>query len=187
MEFLKSILSQETYAKFLGEVKDKDVKIVNLKEGGYVDVDKYNTAIKDLEDTRSELTERSAELTKLKEVEGASEALKSKITELEESFAQKEKDYQEKLLSNQRESIVEKEILKSGAIDTVAVKAHLQDFLSEAEFADGEIKGLVEKLNEFKEEKKHLFNEVESSGVKHREPIKKDTLQDEVYKKMGVK
>src|SRR5690554_5139075 len=139
--------------------------------------------------TKKMQEEFQAELEKFKQ-EGSEEfiaELKEKYENERAELEAKISDYETELKNTQLNATLEKELLKSGAIDTVAVKAHLQDFLSEAEFADGEIKGLVEKLNEFKEEKKHLFNEAEASGVKHREPIKKDTLQDEVFKKMGVK
>lgn len=139
--------------------------------------------------TKKMQEEFQAELEKFKQ-EGSEEfvaELKEKYEKERAELETKISDYETELKNTQLNATLEKELLKSGAIDTIAVKAHLQDFLSEAEFADGEIKGLVEKLNEFKEEKKHLFNEAEASGVKHREPIKKDTLQDEVFKKMGVK
>ena len=41
MELLKSLLDEETYAQVENQLKDKDIKLVNLKEGNYVDKSKY--------------------------------------------------------------------------------------------------------------------------------------------------
>ena len=192
MEFLKELLSEEAYNKLEEELKDKDVKLVDLRQGEYVSVDKYNTAIKDLESTREELAQRTEDLSTLKDSKDVSDELKAKIEKLEQEFAEKEQKYQETLKHNEKESIFEKELLKNGAIDTLAVKAHLREFLEEAEVEEGQIVGLNEKISEFKEEKAYLFNQPNNAtGVKHPStpPKKEVTLQEDilnkVYKKEG--
>ena len=97
MDFLKDLLSEETYNTLEEELKDKDVKLVDLRQGEYVSVDKYNTAIKDLESTKEELSQRTKDLSALKESKDASEELKLQIEKLEQEFEQKEQEYQERL------------------------------------------------------------------------------------------
>ena len=187
MEFLKGLLDEETYAKVEEQLKDKDVKIVNLKEGGYVDVDKHNTTVKDLEDTRAELEDRTNKLTELGENENASKEIKEQLEKLKQDFEQKEADYKAKLIQNEIDAKVDKAVLKSGTVDEVAVKAHLQSFLNEAEYKDGEIVGLDEQLKELKENKEHLFNnETVVTGLKHKKAVKQDSVEDELRRAMGV-
>ena len=185
MDFLKDLLSEETYNTLEEELKDKDVKLVDLRQGEYVSVDKYNTAIKDLESTKEELSQRTKDLSALKESKDASEELKLQIEKLEQEFEKKEQEYQERLKRNEKESIFEKELLRNGAIDTLAVKAHLRDFLEEAEVQEGQIVGLNEKISEFKEEKAYLFNQPNNAtGVKHKEPVAKVDEKEEIKKLM---
>ena len=188
MEFLKDLLNEETYTQLQEQLKDKDIKLVNLKEGGYVDVDKYKTTVKDLEDTRLELEDRTNKLTELSNNENASQEIKDQLEKLKEDFEQKEADYKAKLIQNEINAKVDKAVLKSGTVDEVAVKAHLQSFLNEAEYKDGVIVGLDEQLKELKENKEHLFkNETVVTGVKHKKAVKADSIEDELRRSMGVK
>src|SRR5690625_3210023 len=146
MEFLKELLSEETYQKLEEELQDKDVKLANLKTGDYVSVEKYNNTLKDLDSTREELEQRTKDLTSLKENANASEELKAQIEKLEQDFEQKEQEYQQRLEQNKKDAIFERELIRSGAIDTLAVKAHLREFLEEAEVKEDEILGLGDKI-----------------------------------------
>ena len=184
MELLKGLLSEEVYAQVEEQLKGKDLKLANLKDGAYVSVEKYNTAVSDLDTTRAELTERTSDLTRLKETTGNSEELKAQLEKIEEDFKQKELDYQAKLLNNEKQAILDKQVLKSGTIDEVSVKAHLDKFLKEAEFKDGNIIGLDEQLAKLKEDKSYLFTQAQATGVKHGAPSKAEpTLHDDIMAK----
>lgn len=186
MELLKNLLDEETYAQVEEQLKDKDIKLANLNEGGFVSIEKFNRLNKDLEDTQTELKTRTEELTKLGEDSSASEELKAKLDKIKEDFEIKEQEYQERLKQNEVNSVLEKAILKSGTIDEVSVKAHLSSFLEGAEFKDGEIVGLDEQLNSLKEEKKYLFENTVGTGVKHRQPISSNepTLEEDIANKI---
>lgn len=187
MQLLKGLLSEETYALVEEQLKDKDIKLANLKEGNYVSIEKYNTAVSDLDTTRAELTERTSDLTRLKETTGNSEELKAQLEKIEEDFKQKELDYQAKLLNNEKQAILDKQVLKSGTIDEVSVKAHLDNFLKEAEFKDGNIIGLDEQLAKLKEDKSYLFTQAQATGLKHKDPVKPKTDEQLIAEAMGIK
>lgn len=179
LEALKEHLSEETLAKVEEELKDKDIKLVDLKQGGYVNVDKYNTLEKDLETTKAELDNRTADLTKLQESEGLTEELKQKLETIKTEHEQKELEYQEKLKQNQINAYVDRVVLKSGTIDDVSLKAHLQGFLKDAEFKDGQVLGLEEQVNSLKEEHTHLFGTPKGTGVKHKDPVPREQTLEE--------
>ena len=188
MEFLKELLDEETYAKVEEQLKDKDVKLADLSKGEYVSKDKYERIEQDLETTREELTERTNDLTKLSEDSNASEELKAKLKKLEYDFTTKEEKYQEQLKQNEINSTVEKAILKSGTIDEVSVKAHLTDFLKDAEYKDGSIVGLDEQLNQLKEDKGYLFEQPKGTGIKHKDALpQKQTEEEIIAQSMGLK
>ena len=178
MEFLKEVLSEETYAKFLEETKDKDLKLANLKDGGYVSVEKYNTAVTDLDTTKAELASRTNDLTKLSESAETSEATKLELERIKGEFEQKEADYQKKLETNQREAIVDRFLLEQGTIDLVASKAHLGNAIYENELKDGAIVGLHELVAQQKEEKSYLYDKTIATGKGHKKtPVEEKSLE----------
>lgn len=48
MDFLKEVLSEETYNALTDELKDKEVKLADLSKGEYVRKEKYDTDLKNL-------------------------------------------------------------------------------------------------------------------------------------------
>lgn len=108
--------------------------------------------------------------------------------EIKKQFLAEKEQLKEELTRVEKNRIIDKAILKSGTVDEVAVKAHLQSFLKEAEYKDGVIVGLDEQLKELKENKEHLFkNETVVTGVKHKKAVKTDSIEDELRRSMGVK
>lgn len=63
-------------------------------------------------------------------------------------YEQNHEQYQNTLLEAQKSHAFELAVAKSGVIDDVALKAHLQKFVEEAEFKDGKIEGLAEHIAE---------------------------------------
>ena len=82
MELLKSLLDEETYAQVENQLKDKDIKLVNLKEGNYVDKSKYESIVTELDTTKNELSQRTQDLTKLSELEGLSDKHKEELEKI---------------------------------------------------------------------------------------------------------
>lgn len=90
MEFLKEILGEELYKQFEQAVnayngneanKDKQIKLANLTEGGYVSKDKYTSLETDLSGKTSELEKANGLIEELKKSTGKDEGLQQKITD----------------------------------------------------------------------------------------------------------
>lgn len=87
MEFLKQIVSEETYLKLSQEIADynaknegKPVKLIDLSSGGYVSTDKY-------EDLQKQLNSMSKDFESLKKANKGNEDLTAQIKELQEKHA----------------------------------------------------------------------------------------------------
>ena len=96
MEFLKEILGEELYKQFEQAVnayngneanKDKQIKLANLTEGGYVSKDKYTSLETDLTGKTSELKKANGLIEELKKSTGKDEGLQQKITTYETEIA----------------------------------------------------------------------------------------------------
>ncbi len=96
MDFLKSILGDDLFAQVSEKItayngdeanKDKQVKLANLSEGGYVSKDKYTTLETDLTGSRAELEKANGLIAELKKSAGKDQALQQKISEYEQQIA----------------------------------------------------------------------------------------------------
>lgn len=186
MEFLKDYLDEETYAKVSEQLKDKDVKLANLKEGKYVDVQKYDTLTKDLETTQATLLERENDITKLKDT-GNTEQLNATITDLETKYANQKAEYEEKLAKNKLNSAIDIAIANTGTIDRVGFKAHLD--LSKISYEDDKLVGFDEQLEVIKENQKHYFEASKPTGIEmgSRIPPKEKTALEDLEARLYPK
>ena len=73
MEFLKTILSEETFNKVVEELKDKEVKLADLSKGEYVSSAKYKSLESEVEVFKSQLSQRDKDLEELKKTSSLSE------------------------------------------------------------------------------------------------------------------
>lgn len=96
MDFLKAILGEEKFAEFKQAVdayngneanKDKQIKLANLTEGGYVSKDKYTSLETDLSGKSSELAKANELIAELKKSTGKDAELQQKITTYESTIA----------------------------------------------------------------------------------------------------
>ena len=84
--------------------------------------DEVNTEVKQLKDS---LKERDGQLETLKNTAGAVDALKQQITELQNANQQKDKEHAAEMKRVRRESLDERLLMESGAINALAVKPFL--------------------------------------------------------------
>ena len=101
MEFLKEILGEELYKQFEQAVnayngneanKDKQIKLANLTEGGYVSKDKYTSLETDLSGKTSELEKANGLIEELKKSTGKDEETQQKITDYEAEIEKLKKE-----------------------------------------------------------------------------------------------
>lgn len=144
MEFLKTILGDELYAQVSEKLtaynsdaknKDKQVKLANLAEGGYVSKDKFTT-------NETQLAEANKLIEQLKAGTKDSEALQGKITAYETQVAQLQKQLQQ----TQLEAAVKVALIGAKAVDVDYMAYKLKE-KGELELDDkGNIKGIEDKI-----------------------------------------
>ena len=186
MEFLKTVLSEETYNKLAEELKDKDIKLADLSSGDYVKKTKYDTALADLETVKDKLSERDNDLETLKK----SKNYKDDLDALQSKYDTEKEDWENKFKANERNAVFEIAIAKAGTIDPVALKAHTQEFADKAELKDGELIGLNEHIKSLLDNQlKYLVGNPEALGQEfnNNPPAPEVSKHDQILQKTGLK
>lgn len=164
MENLKAIFSEETLAKMKEEIGDKEVKLVNLTDGGYVSEDKYRTAVKNLETVNSTISQYEADIEKLKET-STSKGSKEELEAMQSKYEQLKAQHETEMKENMFNSMLDLAIVKSGTIDTVGVKAHVVNHEAYKDLAvvGDKLVGVDEIMNDIKEHNAHYFKAPEGT------------------------
>lgn len=190
MEFLKELLSEETYNKLAEELKDKEVKLADLSKGEYVAKAKYDTALKDVDSFKEQLAQRDSDLENLKKTATLSDEQKKELETLQSKYESEKQEWETKLAENARNAALEISVAKSGVIDPVALKAHIAEKAKELEFKDGSIIGLDEYIKDritndlsylVPKEQKALGQEINKGAQTTK------TEKEQVYESLGIK
>lgn len=141
----------------------------------------------DLVKTKEELAKKAKDLQEFESKANLSEEQAKELEQLKQSYEEQLKEQEQKIKSTKVNSALNVAIAKSGTVDEVALKAHLSDFLKEAEFDEekGTIKGLEDKLSKIKQEKTYLFKSG-ATGVEHKQAPKTKSLEEEISKAMKL-
>jgi len=122
MDFLKEVLGEELFKQFTEKVnsyngnevnKDKQVKLANLSEGGYVSKDKYSALETSLNGKQTELDTANGLIAELKKGTKDNEGLQAKITEYNTQVEQ----LQKQLADTKLKSAVKVALLAEKATD----------------------------------------------------------------------
>lgn len=162
MEFLKEILGEELYKQFEQAVnayngneanKDKQIKLANLTEGGYVSKDKYTSLETDLTGKTSELEKANGLIEELKNSTGKDEGLQQKITTYETEIATLKAENE----TLKTENALKFALVAAGAVDVdylvFKVKEKGEIKLGE----DGKIKGEADLISGLKTQLPTMF------------------------------
>lgn len=161
LDFLKSVVGEEVYTE---EMDKKVAEEIGKRFVSREDFNVVNNEKKALTDT---VKERDAQLEKLKTSAGDIEALRTQITELQQTNKSQAETHAKELKNLRIDNAVETALLAAKAKNVKAVKALLD--LDEADIDDaGEVKGLADQIKKLTEaeETKFLFDEEKYSGVK---------------------
>ena len=170
MEFLKNLLSEKTYADLVAKLGDdlvkqigdkaKDFKI-DVAEEKFIPKAKFDEVNTQLKDSKAQVTERDAQLTKLQESAKGNEELTTQINALKEANANATKEYEAKLLAREKEFETDTLIASSGAKNIKAVKALLDS-----------TKDIKTQLDELKKgSESYMFNVDTSKDGAGKDPI----------------
>lgn len=123
-------------------------------------VNSMQEQITSLEASEANLKEQNAkhekDLKKLQDDNADNEALKATIKDLQKQNDEAKAEYDTKLTAMQRDSAIDKVLATSGAKNTKAIKALLDD--DKIVFKDGELSGLNEQLEAYKQSDAYLFD-----------------------------
>ena len=162
MEFLKEILGEELYKQFEQAVnayngneanKDKQIKLANLTEGGYVSKDKYTSLETDLSGKTSELEKANGLIEELKKSTGKDEGLQQKITDYEAEIEKLKKENE----TLKTDNALKFALAAAGAVDVdyLVFKAKEKGEIKLGD--DGQIKGEAELISGLKTQLPSMF------------------------------
>lgn len=162
MEFLKETLGEELYNQVAEKLKDTDIKLVNLTDGGYVAKDKLTKAEERAKTAETALTEERKSLETLKASAGDSEELKAQIQKLQDEAKTKADEYEKQLQAERFERVFEQKLSALNPKDIELTKAA---FDRTKMSLDGEnLIGFDEIAKTVTAEKDWLFKETVNTG-----------------------
>ena len=173
MEFLKEILGEELYKQFEQAVntynsneanKDKQIKLANLTEGGYVSKDKFLNLETDLTGKVSELEKANELIGTLKKSSGQDEELQGKITTYETEIETLKRENEDLKTENELKFALAGAGADSAYVDYLVFKAKEK---GEIKLDDaGKVKGIEDLISGLKTQLPNMFPSDASGGSK---------------------
>ena len=172
MEFLKEILGEELYKQFEQAVnayngneanKDKQIKLANLTEGGYVSKDKYTSLETDLSGKTSELEKANGLIEELKKSTGTDEETQQKITDYEAEIADLKKENAEL----KTENALKFALVAAGAVDVDYLVFKAKEKAEIKLGDDGKIKGEADLISGLKTQLPAMFGASNNQQQNH--------------------
>ena len=161
MEWLKKVLSQETYDKVIAELKGKGKDGADMtflpNDGTYVPISKFNEANEAKKTLETERDNYKTELDKLKNSTDNVEDLKKQISTLNDTIANNKTNYEKTLNETRMNSAVK--VALAGKVQDVDIVSGLLDKTKiTLDDSTGNVKmGLEEQLKELQTNKPFLF------------------------------
>ena len=203
LEFLKAILGDDLFNQFVEKLnayngdeanKDKQIKLANLTDGGYVSKDKYTDLETTLTGKQSELEKANGLIAELKKGAGKDTELQQKISGYEAQVA----DLQAENKRLKAENALKFALIEAGAtdVDYVFYKANEKlkaDGKTIDLGEDGKVKGVDDLITGLKTQLPNQFNAgkdggdggklVEPNNLPHGDGAKTVTIDQ--FRKMG--
>ena len=162
LEFLKGILGDELYKQISEKItayngdeanKDKQIKLANLTEGGYVSKDKYSTLETDHNSKLDELKKANELIKQLKKSAGNDEDVQNKIKDYEQQI----RDLQAENLQIRTENALKFALSQAGGsdIDYLVFKAKEKGEIKLGD--DGKIKNESDLITGLKTQLPNMF------------------------------
>lgn len=173
MEFLKAILGEELYNQFIAKInaynddeanKDKQIKLANLTDGGYVSKDKYLSLETDLSGKASELEKANGLIEELKKSTGKDDGLQKKITDYETEIGKLKKENE----TLKTDNALKFALVAAGAVDVdyLVFKAKEKGEIKLGE--DGKIKGEADLISGLKTQMPAMFESTNNQNGNRR-------------------
>lgn len=183
MDFLKAILGDDLYAQFeqaiaayngKPENAQKQVKLANLSDGGYVSSAKYQAMEAENTTNTNKLTEANNLIAQLQKAAKGDEALQGQITEYQTKVQQLE----QQLAQTRIDSAIKVGLLAEDALDVDYLTFKLKEKGEALELDEqGNIKGWADKLAALKTQLPAQFQSKGKGGYDGFRPMDKDNQQ----------
>ncbi len=172
MEFLKTILGEELYSQLEEKInaynsneanKEKQIKIANLGEGGYVSKDKYSALDTEKSGIQTQLSEAQKLIDELKKSNKDDEAMQKKVADYESKTARLEEELQQTKV----DSALKIALLNSKATDVDYLLFKLKEKGEEIKLDDkGNVKGIDDMIASLKTQHPNQFDSSDKSKKK---------------------
>lgn len=160
-EFLKKLFDTQkdgeepkamTYEELEAAINaDKKIQIIDLKAGGYVSKEKFDTKITELDGVKQQLVDANAEIQSYKDMD--IDGIKKKATDWEEKYNSETQKLNDKLAKQERDHQMDRYLdtvgLKSGAMYRDYVRRALEE--KELKLEDGKFLGADDVMKELRE------------------------------------
>lgn len=172
MEFLKTVLGEELYSQLEKKInaynsneanKEKQIKIANLGEGGYVSKDKYSALETEKGGIQTQLSEAQNLIDELKKSNKDDEAMQKKVADYESKTARLEEELQQTKV----DSALKIALLNSKATDVDYLLFKLKEKGEEIKLDDkGNVKGIDDMIASLKTQHPNQFDSSDKSKKK---------------------
>lgn len=171
MEFLKEILGEDLYKQVENKVnghnakaenKEKQIKIANLGDGGYISKSKYDSLQTDLDNTKISLATANTTIADLKKSNGDNADLQTKIANYQTQIADMETKNKETTARLIKEQAIKDALYNEKAKhpELLLSKFDLSKILLD-EKGEKVVSGIEDQIKTNKETYKDLFGEVD--------------------------
>ena len=159
MSDLKELVGEEIYNTHIAPKLGEKKVLIAEKDGDYVPYSRFKEVNDNTKTLGEQIKERDKQLEELKKSAGTSAELTAKIEQLAAENKAAAEKYAKELYDRDFNAAFEKVLTDSGCIDDIALKAHMK--MEDIKLEGNELKGAKEQLEKLKQDKKHLFKEVE--------------------------
>lgn len=140
----------------MGLSDENSKKVLDWIGNSFVPKNRYDDLNKELQDSKTVITERDKQIEALGKSAKGNEELTKQIEDLKAHNKKAKEEYDAAILARDKEAALSNILNASGARNTNALKGMLD--MSKAEFKDGKFTGIDEQIAKLKESDKWLFN-----------------------------
>lgn len=160
MDFLKELFGDKALTfeelKTAVEAASDKIKVANLKDGGYVDKDKYSAKETELTQIKEQITAANKQIDDFKKLDV--EGIKAAADKYKSDYEAAQTKYQADIEKMKLDHAIERELRNVKAKNVKAVKALLD--LGKVKLDGESLLGLTEQLETTKTDAPYLFDEV---------------------------
>ena len=166
MEFLKALFEDKslTYEELKAAVEKAGLKLADLSKGGYVDKQKFDNKVDELNNVQGQLTVANETIKSIQKKDSDIETVRQKAADYDKD----KQAWEEKTAIMQKEFSLREELLLAGARNPKAVAAVLD--ISKAEFKEGKWEGLKDIIEEHRKSEDYLYRPTEETSSGNKNP-----------------